>query len=71
MTQVFGQHDAVWLEIQVGGETLTPRVAVRASAYAMNARSLQEKDANAFLRATPATPTPAATLTLTPARSST
>ena len=26
MTQVFGQLDSVWLEIQVGGETLTPRV---------------------------------------------
>ncbi len=41
LAEVFRDNAAVWLEIQVGAETLTPRVRILASAYAQNAATLQ------------------------------
>lgn len=51
----FAQYAAVWLEIEVAGETLVPRVPVLSSAYAINARLFQGRDAGEFLD-TSATP---------------
>ena len=45
---MFADRAAVYLEIQVGTETLTPRVQVLASAYAQNAGTLQGNAASAF-----------------------
>ncbi len=41
LAEVFRDNAAVWLEIQVGTETLAPRIRVLASAYAQNAATLQ------------------------------
>ncbi|HPR65485.1 MAG TPA: tail fiber domain-containing protein [Thermoanaerobaculia bacterium] len=38
---VFANYDSVWLQVNVGGENLSPRIRVLASSYAQNARSLQ------------------------------
>ncbi len=40
--QVFRNHSEVYLEVRVGGETLSPRTQVLASAYALNAHSATE-----------------------------
>ena len=53
--EVVGQLDAVWLEIEVAGETLAPRVQVLSSAYALNAKLFQGKDAADFLDTSAAT----------------
>ena len=49
LDQVFRDYDAVWLEIKVGAETLSPRVRVQSAAYALNASNLQGKDASNFV----------------------
>ncbi len=51
----FAQYGEVWLEVQVGGETLTPRVSILASAYAINSSRFQGKTPDQFLD-TSATP---------------
>ena len=38
---VFGQVEGVWLEIEIDGETLSPRVIVLSAAYALNTRLFQ------------------------------
>lgn len=55
LAEVFGQTSDVYLEIEVGGETLTPRVRVLATAYALNAAQLSGRRADDFLD-TSATP---------------
>ncbi|HKQ97668.1 MAG TPA: hypothetical protein VJV75_07330 [Candidatus Polarisedimenticolia bacterium] len=52
---VFGSFTDVWLEIAIGAETLSPRVKIRAAAYALNAGALQGQPASSFLD-TSATP---------------
>jgi hypothetical protein len=48
--QVFRDHGAVWLEIEVDGETLSPRVRILSAAYALNADHLDGIDSAALLR---------------------
>jgi hypothetical protein len=50
LAEVFRDNAAVWLEIQVGTETLSPRVRVVASAYAQNAKALDGSEAGAFAK---------------------
>jgi hypothetical protein len=47
--QVFADHSEVWLELQVGGETLSPRFRVVAVPYAANATYLAGEPADHFL----------------------
>lgn len=49
LAAVFRDHGAVWLEVRVGGETLSPRTRVSAAAYAMNASALGGRAAGEFL----------------------
>jgi hypothetical protein len=46
---VFGNHPAVYVEIQVGAETLSPRVQVVSAAYALNAGRVGGVAATDFL----------------------
>lgn len=41
LTDLFRDHDAVWLEVQVAAERLAPRTRVLASGYALNAATAQ------------------------------
>lgn len=52
LTKVFGDYSAVWLEIQVGAETLAPRVRLVSSGYALNAGSLSGMKASSFVDTT-------------------
>src|SRR5262249_39054268 len=47
--QVFSDFASVWMEIQVGAETLAPRVQVQAEPYALNASNLEGRSAAGFL----------------------
>lgn len=47
---VFRDFDEVWLEIQVAGETLAPRVRIEASPYALNAGHVDGLSSSQFLR---------------------
>jgi type VI secretion system VgrG family protein len=49
LDQVFRDFSTVYLEIEVGTETLTPRIKVVAAAYALNADHLDGKDASEYL----------------------
>ena len=49
LEQVFGDFSDVWLELEIEGETLSPRVRVMAAAYALNAQSLDGFDAGDVL----------------------
>ena len=49
LTEVFAAYDAVFMEIQVGSETLAPRTRVLASAYAQNAARLEGRAAAEFV----------------------
>jgi hypothetical protein len=51
LAEMFRDNASVYLAIQVGTETLSPRVRVTASAYAQNAKSLDGNDASAFATA--------------------
>ena len=62
--QVFRDYGVVWMEIQVGAETLSPRVEVKASAYALNASNLEGKPASSFLDISATDQSKAAALTL-------
>jgi hypothetical protein len=45
---VFSDHAGVWLEIQVGSETLAPRIRVLSAAYAQSAHTLDGYQAVSF-----------------------
>ncbi len=45
---VFANHTNVWLEVSIGGETLSPRVQVVSAAYAQSAHTLDGYDAVSF-----------------------
>lgn len=49
LDQVFRDYSAVWLEVKVGGETLSPRTQMIASAYALNASNLGGQPASSFV----------------------
>jgi hypothetical protein len=49
LAEVFRDFTAVYMEVQIGAETLAPRVQVVASAYAINADHLDGKDSSDFL----------------------
>ena len=46
---MFGDFGTVWMEIRIGAETLSPRVRVEASPYALNAGSLEGRPSTEFL----------------------
>ncbi len=49
LSAVFRDHGDVWVAIEVGGETLSPRVAVAAAPYAHNASNLDGRPASDFI----------------------
>jgi len=49
MHKLFKNYSTVWLEIEVGGEVLSPRVRVRSAAYAFNAMHLGGRIHNQYL----------------------
>lgn len=49
LADVFRAHRDVWLEVQIGDETLAPRTPVAAAAYAFNAAHLGGRRADEFL----------------------
>lgn len=49
LSEVFRDHGDVWLEVQIGGETLSPRLAVAAAGYALNSSHLEGWSAGHFL----------------------
>src|SRR5439155_26077025 len=49
MANLFRDFSAVWMEISVGSETLSPRVRIVGAAYAMNATHLEGKRAAEFI----------------------
>ncbi len=49
MSDLFRDFSAVWMQIQVGSETLSPRVRLVGAAYAMNATHLEGKRAAEFI----------------------
>lgn len=57
LTDVFRDHASVHLSIQVGAETLSPRVRIVAAAYALNATNLAGRAAGEFLDTSAATQT--------------
>ncbi len=49
LAQVFRDYGDVSMQVEVSGEILSPRIPVRAAAYALNASNLQGKPASSFL----------------------
>ncbi|RMG43382.1 MAG: hypothetical protein D6718_12390, partial [Acidobacteria bacterium] len=49
LTPVFADYGDVWLEVEVGGETLSPRIRVTSSGYALNASRLEGRPASGYL----------------------
>lgn len=52
LADVFRDYGQVWLEIQIGAETLAPRTQVQASAYALNASNLGGRDPSGYVDTT-------------------
>ncbi|MDQ7007230.1 MAG: hypothetical protein Q9Q40_08350 [Acidobacteriota bacterium] len=57
LSQVFGDYGDMWLEVQVGSETLSPRIPVAAAGWALNAGRLAGRPAGEFLDTSSATQT--------------
>ena len=55
LADVFRDYSIVFLEVSVGGETLSPRTRILSAAYALNAENLDGMDSSSFLD-TSATP---------------
>lgn len=51
LSEVFRDNSPVWLEIQIGSETLAPRVQVISSAYAQNAKTFNGHETSDFAAA--------------------
>ncbi|HHN74340.1 MAG TPA: hypothetical protein ENK10_03845 [Acidobacteria bacterium] len=49
LSQVFADYGNVWLEVQVGAETLSPRIRIVSAAYSLNAGRLAGRPAGEFL----------------------
>ncbi len=64
LAQVFRDFAAVWLQVEVGGEVLSPRIRVQSSAYALNASNLEGQPASSFIDVTATGQTKAGHLTV-------
>ena len=62
LDQVFRDYAAVWMELIVGGQTLSPRVRVVGAPYALNAANLEGRSAAGFIDTSAAGQTKAGTL---------
>ncbi|MCP3982718.1 MAG: hypothetical protein GY716_25790 [bacterium] len=49
LAETFRDNAGVWLEVEVGGEALCPRIRVGASGFALNADSLDGVDSSGYL----------------------
>lgn len=49
LTEAFRDYAAVWVEVQVEGEILCPRIRVASSAYSLNSSKLDGEDAGFYL----------------------
>ena len=49
LAEVFRDHGATWVSIEVNGEVVSPRVEVISTGYALNADHLDGMDSTAFL----------------------
>ncbi len=49
LDQVFRDYPAVWLQVQIGSETLSPRTQVIAAAYALNATNLNGQPSSGYV----------------------
>ena len=49
LAEVFRDHSATWVSIEVSGEVLSPRVEVISAGYALNADHLDGMDSTSFL----------------------
>jgi hypothetical protein len=49
LDMVFQQYGSVWLEVQVGGETLAPRTQIQSAAYSLNSTNLAGHPSSYFL----------------------
>ena len=63
LTAVLSNHAAVYLEVQVGAETLSPRVQLVSAAFAVNAGRLGGQPASVFLDTTATSQTKSGSLT--------
>ncbi len=61
LVELFRDYSGVYLSIQVGTETLSPRTQLLASAYALNATNLGGKSSSSFLDTSSTTQTKAGT----------
>ena len=64
LDQIFRVFGEVWLSVQVGTETLDPRVRIVASPYALNASALEGRSSGSFLDVSPDAQTKSGPLTL-------
>lgn len=48
LTQVFRDYPSIWMSIQVGAETLSPRIRILAAGYALNSDHLDGKQSTDF-----------------------
>ena len=48
---IFAQHQTIWMQLVVGGETLSPRVQILAAPFAQNANTLDGYEAVSFAAA--------------------
>ncbi|RMG48207.1 MAG: hypothetical protein D6718_02230, partial [Acidobacteria bacterium] len=64
LAEVFRDYGNVWLEVQVGSETLSPRIRVAAAGYALNASHLEGHPAGHFLDTSSAAQTKTGQLTV-------
>ncbi len=64
LSDVFGNVEAVYLEIQASGEVLSPRIGMRSAGSALNADHLDGKDAAEFLDTSGAAQTKAGDLSV-------
>lgn len=64
LSDLFGDFQQIWMELEISGETLAPRVEIRSAAYALNAGRLDGLDSADVLRSNASDLYTAGTLTL-------
>ena len=64
LSAAFRDNAAVWVEIEVGGEVLCPRVRVESSAFALNAGNLDGVDSSGYIDTSATAQTKAGNLAL-------
>lgn len=65
LSEVFRDYGTVWMEVEIDGEVLTPRVRVLSSAYALNADHLDGRAAGEFIDTSSAAQVKTGPLTVT------